>query len=402
MRILFLSSWFPFPPDNGSKLRVYHLLRALAASHQVTVVAFQPDNGTHANATHNGLNNVEVHPVYADPYRYVSLSQLIKFASPVPVSYWPNGKMRQTIDQLVASHSWDAIVAFQGVVGIYVQHLKHTPKILDVDTALSFQMRERYGQQAQRFRQFRTWLSWQKAHRFERRLFQCFDVCTIVSAAEASYIESLVHGTDCRVEVVPNGVDCETTRLGAYAVRPNTLVYNGAMTYSANYDAVQYFLAQIYPAIRQQVGGVSFSVTGSTQGVEQSGLNLDKSVHLTGYVADIRSLVGSSTVCVIPLRQGGGTRLKILEAMALGTPIVSTSKGAEGLDVEHGVHLLIADDAPSFAQQTVRLLRDPDLRQRLASNARRLVEGRYDWRPITQRFVDLVDMTIHLSGHTST
>jgi glycosyltransferase involved in cell wall biosynthesis len=122
-----------------------------------------------------------------------------------------------------------------------------------------------------------------------------------------------------------------------------------------------------------------------------SGLHLDESVEVTGYVEDVQSLVASAWACVVPIREGGGTRLKILEAMALGIPVVSTSKGAEGLDVTPEQDILIADEPPEFAAQVVRLLRKPGLRERLAGNARRLVEEHYDWRTSGHKFVRLVE-----------
>jgi glycosyltransferase involved in cell wall biosynthesis len=115
---------------------------------------------------------------------------------------------------------------------------------------------------------------------------------------------------------------------------------------------------------------------------------------LSGYVEDVRPLVAGARVCVAPIRQGGGTRIKILEAMALGTPVVATSKGAEGLEVIEGEHILLADDPAGFANSTLRLLRDAELRQRLATNARRLVEQRYDWAQIGKQFVALVEATV--------
>ena len=132
---------------------------------------------------------------------------------------------------------------------------------------------------------------------------------------------------------------------------------------------MRYFLAEIYPGIRQQVGNASLTITGNTSGVRLTDLQLDDSVHLSGYVDDIRPVIAGAAVCVVPLRQGSGTRLKILEAMALGTPVVSTSKGAEGLDVTPGHDILIADEPAEFANQVIRLLRDAALRERLAVNA---------------------------------
>ena len=121
---------------------------------------------------------------------------------------------------------------------------------------------------------------------------------------------------------------------------------------------------------------------------------LDDTVCLTGFVDAVRLPVTAAAVCVAPIRQGGGTRLKILEAMALGTPGVATSKGAEGLDVTNGEHLLLADDAATFAARTVALLQNAALRAQLAANARRLVKQRYDWDAIGRRFVALVEETV--------
>ncbi len=193
------------------------------------------------------------------------------------------------------------------------------------------------------------------------------------------------------IAVVPNGVDCEHHRPGLALPRPGSLVYNGAMTYSANYDAMQFFLRDVYPLVRAQAPDVSLTITGSTSGVDLAGLALDDSVRLSGYVDDIRPVIAGSAACVVPLRQGGGTRLKILEAMALGVPVVSTRKGAEGLDVVDGEHLLLADGPRALAVATVRPLQDGALRARLATNACAPVEQRYDWRAIGAAFTDLVE-----------
>jgi glycosyltransferase involved in cell wall biosynthesis len=189
-------------------------------------------------------------------------------------------------------------------------------------------------------------------------------------------------------------VDCDHNRPGLAQPRPDSLVYNGALTYSANYDAMRWFLAHVFPRVKQAVPGVTLAITGSTAGVDTAGLALDDTVTLTGYVDDIRCPVAEASACVVPILQGGGTRLKILEAMALGTPVVSTSKGAEGLDVTPGHDILIADEPTEFASQVTRLLSDAALREQVASNARHLVEQRYDWQQIGRRFVGLVEAAV--------
>ena len=193
------------------------------------------------------------------------------------------------------------------------------------------------------------------------------------------------------LEVVSNGVDCVRNQPASHPINPVRLVFSGALTYQANHDAVKYFLQEIYPIIQEARSDVTLSITGATAGVDFKSLPLSDGVTFTGFVDDIRPIVGGSAVCIVPILEGGGTRLKILEAMALGTPVVSTTKGAEGIEARHGEHLLLADDAASFAESTLKLLRDPDLRQRLAGNARRLVEECYDWQKIGERFAGLVE-----------
>lgn len=393
MRVLYLSTWWPWPPNNGSRIRANYLLRALAKNHEVTLVGFNPDAPTPSTV----LENVTTYPVPADPFRYVQLPQLVKYLSPVPLVFWRIGEMEAAMRRLPNRDHWDAVVAVQAPVGRYALRFSTVPRILDVDTSLSYQLRERYLEQKTSLGAWRSWISWYKAYLYERALFRQFQSCAVVSPLEAPSVQAMT-GQRSKVTVLPNGVDCTHHRLGLADVRPHTLIYNGALTYIANYDAMRYFLAEIYPLLKHALPDVTLSITGSTKGVALDGLRLDASVHLTGYVDDIRLPIAQSAVCVVPLRQGGGTRLKILEAMALGTPVVSTIKGAEGLDVIDNEHLLLADTPETFAAAVLRIMNDADLRERLRHNARVLVEKRYDWKMIGAQFVALVEDVAKAAG----
>jgi glycosyltransferase involved in cell wall biosynthesis len=279
-------------------------------------------------------------------------------------------------------------------VARYALQVNAATRILDVDTSLSFWAFESLGEQTGSLSRSHHWVSWQKSYSYERRWLSRFALGTLVSPIEISYLQRMVRANGVAIEVLPNGVDCDHNRPGLAQPQPSALVYNGSLTYSANYDAMQWFLAEIYPRIRSQQPDVTLTITGSTKGVAVAGLALDDSVRLTGFVEDVRIPVAQATVCVVPIRQGGGTRLKILEAMALGTPVVATSKGAEGLEVTPGHDILIADEPAEFAEQVIRLLRDSTLRKHLAWNARRLMEMRYDWQGIGRSFVHLVEESV--------
>lgn len=398
MHILFLSTWYPFPPDNGSKLRAHYLLRSLAEHHDVTCVAFDPE-GNHAGgaALPAWATALKVHALREDPYQRVHASRLVRYLSPIPLAYAENQVMRDKVESL--GDAWDAVVAVQMPVARYLPGGARAA-VIDVDTSLSFQMAERLHLAGSLPGRVQAWVSYQKARLYEAQHVRRFDLALVAGAHELPHTRRIA-GLQARVEVLPNGVDCEHNVPGLTQAQDGHLVYNGALTYSANYDAMRWFLAEVYPRIRQAVPSVSLTITGSTKGIDLTGLALDDSVHLTGFVPDVRLPVAGASVCVVPIRQGGGTRLKILEAMALGTPVVATTKGAEGLNVQAGVHLVIADDPSDFAAQTVRLLGNEAERQRLAVNARSLVEHEYDWLQIGARFVALVEDAVMRRRETS-
>jgi glycosyltransferase involved in cell wall biosynthesis len=390
MQVLFLSTWFPYPADNGSKIRVYHLLQALGTRHTVTLISFAFDTATPQAAPSPGPC-AEVHVVWRNPFERSRISRGLRFLSLSPVTMLPVAEMTQAVRHLLAQTNFDVVIASCEVMTSYALLVPWpTIKVLEEHNSLTRWMWERQREQVSTIQRLRCWVSWQKSRYYESRVFRQFDLCTMVSELDRK-ISAQALGDGRRVAVVPNGVDCNRNYLGLAPRTPNTLIFNGALTYSANYNAIHYFLAEVYPLIRHMVPDVSLTITGPTGGVNLSGLPLDESVYFSGCVDDVRPLVAGASVCVVPICQGGGTRLKILEAMALGTPVVSTRKGAEGLDVIDREHILLADDPVTFAEHTVRLFCDPALCQRLTSNARRLVEQHYDWAQIGHRFVELVE-----------
>lgn len=391
MRVLFLSLWFPFPPDNGSKMRIYNLLRALAQRHAITLLSFvgqgepiQPDGL-------QGLCEV-IRTVPWKPYQPTRWKALLGLFSPRPrfLVDTDSPAMRRLLHQELAQRDYDVVIGSQIGAAVYAAEVRGKVKVFEEVEVGSYLTRL---QASQGLRRLRHAFTWAKHRRFLRRLIAPFDACTVVSEVEKRWLVEIGVNAD-RIALIPNGVD-----LGWYSgveahPQADTLIFNGALTYFANYQAMAYFLEQIYPLIRAECPQVRLVITGRTQGVALAGLRADESVTFTGYVPDIRPLVAGSSVCIAPLLEGGGTRLKILEAMALGTPVVATSKGAEGLEAVHGEHILIADDPAEFAHHTIALLRDAELRARLAVQARAFVQARYDWEPIGRQFTALVEEVV--------
>jgi glycosyltransferase involved in cell wall biosynthesis len=170
--------------------------------------------------------------------------------------------------------------------------------------------------------------------------------------------------------------------------QPDSLIYTGSFTYAPNYEAMAWFVGEALPLVQTAVPSATLTITGNPG---ERPLPPAKHVQHVGFVDDVRPLVAGSWISLAPLQTGGGTRLKILEAMALKTAVVATSKGAEGLDAADGVHLLIADSPQAFAEATITLLQDAELRQRLAENASHFVNEQYDWTAVSPKLLSLID-----------
>jgi len=312
------------------------------------------------------------------------------FLAPVPRSVVAthSGRMREAVVEETDRFRPDVVVFSQLGTAVYASFVRGVPKLLEeLEVTV---MKEQFTLEARPLARLRWRLTWWKFGRFVRGLLRGFDACTAVSEREKRAIAGIAPA-GYPVEIVPNGVDVKSIRPNGSMPQEGTLVFSGALTYDANLDAMNYFLAEVYPRIRERHPQVALTITGRYDGVFLHGLNLDPSVLLSGYVPDIRPVVGKSWACVVPLRVGGGTRLKILEAMALGTPVVATSKGAEGLDVTNGGNILLADEPEAFANAVIRLLGDPSLRASLAQEGRALVETKYGWEEIGRRLDGVVE-----------
>lgn len=397
MNILLISTWFPFPIDNGSRIRINYLLHSLVSQHNIHLITFLPSENELCFLPELESLCYRVEVVKRNPFWHNPSKKLTGYISTRPrdiaASY--SNKMAQLVCEANSQQNFDVVIASVINVAEYALQIRDTPCMIEEHNFMTAWMHENYQTQRNPFKKLTRWLTWRKCLHYERWLYPHFTGVSMVSERDRQALLTAIPSYQGQVEVIPNGVDLHYNQPGMIKPQSDTLVYNGALTYSANLDAMHYFLNEIYPQIRLYRPEVSLLITGCTDSVDLHGLPLVENVCLTGYLEDVRSAVAGSWACVVPLRAGAGTRLKILEAMALGTPVVSTSKGAEGLDVTHEKTILLADDPADFARQTIRLLKDSDLRSRLSINGRKLVEQKYGWQEIGKKFVQLVEDVAH-------
>ncbi|MCG8350918.1 MAG: glycosyltransferase family 4 protein [Chloroflexales bacterium] len=397
MRILALSSWWPEPADNGARLRVSNLLRALAREHEIHLVAFTQGPADEIQRVQTEQICASVRAVPQRNRRPRHRDRLVSLIHPEPASVratW-NTAFAASVQERAAAIQPDLVITFALAAAPYARLIIGVPRVME-ELELTY-MLEQYTRQARTLDRMRFWLTWMKHRRYITRLLAAFDACTVVSAQELRYAQQLAPAT-MPLAVIPNGADVDGCAGPWSEPQPDTLIYPGALSFDANHHAMTYFLRDIFPLIRSARPNTLLRITGKAEPEQQKSLPATDGVEFTGFVPDVRPVVASSWAEVVPLRKGGGTRLKILEALALGTPIVSTSKGVEGLELEHGKHLFVADSVDDFAAATLLLLDQPELRKTLVKAGQQAVRERYDWRVIGQGLNDSLYVVAHNKG----
>lgn len=383
MRILFLSAWFPYPPSNGSRLRAFNLLRALAPHHEVRLLSFadQPDVDPAAPALRTLCRTVQV--VARPTFDLAAWRSRVAWLNPRPRSLVAtfSPAMADAIARAVGG--CDVVVASQLACAAYAKWFDRVPALFE-----EVELGALYGQLAspRPAERWRARLMWSKYRRYLRRLLRRFRACTVVSAPERELLAAVL-GDDRTIHILPNGIAAGDYGRSDAAARPDTLIFTGSFRYRPNYDAMCWFVDTVWPRVRQARPAARLLITGDGADLP---LPPADGIERTGFVDDLRPLLAGSWLAVAPIFAGGGTRLKILEAMAAGTPVVASTKGAEGIDGVAGKHLLLADDPATFAAHIVALLGDFALRARLSHAGRELVEQRYDWRLLAPQFEALV------------
>lgn len=388
MKILFISRWFPYPPSNGSKLRIYNLLRGVAQRHNVTLISFNDQPGIEPDLAPLQAICEDVRVVPLSLYRPDSLSARLHFFHPKPRSVIEtfSPQMVDAIEDALRRNNFDLVIASQiDAAHHYSRAFRHIPALFE-EAEVSV-LYEQYARSDSPWRRFRYGLTWSKHRQHLASVLRQFQRCTVVSEQERQLVSALtVPG--CAVDVIPNCVDVKSCAPFHTTPTPNSLISTGAFTYAPNYEGMRWFLEQVFPLVRTAAPDAQLTITGKHGDLP---LPSTENVSLTGFVDDVRPLVARSWASVVPLHTGGGTRLKILESMALGTPVISTSKGAEGLDAQPGTHLLVADTPQEMAEATLRLCHEPGLRQRLSASGYELVREKYNWANVMPRFLDLIE-----------
>ncbi|MGD9897510.1 MAG: glycosyltransferase [Calditrichaceae bacterium] len=386
MKILFLTSRLPFPPIGGDKLRTFNFLRYLKQKYEVTLISFI-ENETE-------LQNISEYRKYYDKLISVTLPKVNSYknsfiglfsSKPLQVHYYNSDKMRKVMENEL-KNGYDAVFCHLIRMAQYLPESKNIRKVVDFTDAISLNY--------ERSKQFRkglfsiiNYVEAKRVYHYEQSVIKKSYRSIFISDIDADFLRN-DQNTD-KINIVANGVDLDMFQFYAGAYKPNQICFVGNMRTFPNTDAVNYFVKEVFPILKRVNKELKFYIVGNEPPAEIRNLHNAKDIIVTGFVESVIPHITNSAVLVAPMRVGAGIQNKILEAMALGTPVVTTTIGAEGLNNDMA---LIGDTPEELSDKILSILNDRELRRDKARAAREYIEKNFRWEKV---FKDLEENFVY-------
>ncbi|EXI68191.1 MAG: sugar transferase, PEP-CTERM/EpsH1 system associated [Candidatus Accumulibacter adjunctus] len=399
MNILYLCHRFPFPPKRGGKIRPFNMIRHLSASgHRVTVCSLarsaaeaEEGRGIAAHCARFEMALV------SEPTQTLRMVARLPLTTPSSMGYFHSPALQRHVDRLLQTEKWDLIFVHCSSVAQYVERVRTVPKILDFGDMDSQKWLE-YAN----YKPFPLSLGYRlegnKMLAAEKRLAASFDLCTATTRAEWQTLED--YRTGVATDWFPNGVDAAFFSPAAEAHDPDTLSFIGRMDYYPNQECMARFCAQIWPLLRQRRPQLKLLIIGADPSPEMRRLGELPGVTVTGSVPDVRPFVRQSALMVAPLNIARGTQNKILEAMAMGVPVVTSRVAAGGVDAEPVTHFLVADTPEEYSGAILGVLQNPAERQRLAVAGRQRMLSNHAWSHSMARLDGIIERCLRDFSHS--
>lgn len=384
-KILWVVPYFFIPPDSGSKLRVWNLYKNLSEEFEISVIGFYEKRKENPPEEKNIRENFFVfgRDFYLKGGKLVKL--LYSIFSPIPLyaGSFKVKKAEEKVKELVEKENIKIVQADEIYTAQYLFLVPDVKRILILHNVDSLFFWRSFLHYPNPLRKLFFLLQFFKMRSYEKKVIPQVDKVFCVSEKDKKIFERIFRDR-VKFDVLPNGVDTEEIKPLPYIEKP-VLIYIGAMRYYPNVLAVKWFIEKVFPLILKEVPECIFYVVGG--GVPENLKKYEKKypVKFTGYVENLKEWYEKAKITVVPLKIGSGTRLKILESMAYGKPVVSTSTGAEGIEIKDGENIFIADSPEEFARKVVLLYKNTAIYNKIKENARKLVEEKYDWKKISEK-----------------
>jgi len=385
MKVLVIDEWLPWPLESGKKIRSFNLITRLALKHEILYLAYVrlPEEKEKVEMLEKrGISVIAVEDVRLKKWTLAFYTMVIlNFLSRKPFStvYHIKKPFIEKLKEVLATEKPDLVHCEWTNLAPFLEGVHGIPRVISAHNVES-DIWKRLGENASNpLIRLLGWQQARKIERLEREWYAKVDLCIAVSDEDAK----VIRGYGAKVGVVENGVDVEYYDVCGDNVDQNWIIFVASFDTFSNQDGVHFFVKEILPLIKEKNPDISFWIVGKDPPSRiREYASLDRCIHLTGSVPDVRQYLARAAICIVPLRIGGGSRLKILEALAMKKAVVSTSVGAEGLVVRDGEHILIADQPRDFAARVAGLLRDPVKRRSLGLAGYQLVRSTYDWEKL--------------------
>jgi polysaccharide biosynthesis protein PslH len=399
VKVLYVCHRFPFPPKRGGKIRPFNMIRHLSAQHEVYVASLvrsdqeaKEGEGLAAFCAHYEMGRVH------NPLQVVRMLARLPTASPSSMGFFYSPQMARGIRQLLARERFDLVFVHCSSVAQYVEQVRGIPKILDFGDMDSQKWLE-YA----RYKPFPLSIGYElegrKMARAERRLASCFDLCTATTRAERETLDS--YHTNVPSDWFPNGVDSDYFAPDDEPYDANTISFVGRMDYYPNQECMVEFCANTLPRLHATRPELKVVIIGADPSPSVQRLARLRNVTVTGSVADVRPFLRKSALMVAPLNIARGTQNKILEAMALGVPVVTSRIAAGGVDATNHEHFVVAETPAQFADAILRITGDPAERQRLARAGRARMLSHHAWDQSMRRLDGIIERCLAIRSRVA-
>ena len=400
MKILWVKSDFLYPADTGGKIRSYNILKQLSGQHEVSYLCLTDEVPSDSALKHVRDLGIKVEWLEFKTERKFSpafyLKLLFNLFSPRPyvINKYRDKRISAKIQEYIDRNDVDVVVCDFLEMSINMLDVRGVPKVLfqhNVETEI---WRRHFEVTTNPLKKAYLYIDFQKFYNFEKLACSKYDDVLVVSESDGDLLQKM-YGVK-HTTLIPTGVDIEYFHAQKDKVEPGNIVFVGSMDWLPNQDAVKFFVDDIYPHIKARHPQAKLCLVGRRPPEVIKVLEkLDDSITVTGTVDDIRPFVDRAQVYVVPIRIGGGTRIKIFEAMAQKKAIVSTTVGAEGLPVSDNKEIIIKDGPREFAEAVCQLIDDAKLNEKISRGGYRLVTGKYSWEKIAVNFSEALEKVIN-------
>ncbi|MGM8225033.1 glycosyltransferase [Cellvibrio sp. ARAG 10.3] len=404
-KILWLSHLLPYPPKGGVLQRSYNLIKEVSKRHHITLLAFNQKNlCASPEELREGIKHlsqfcdvVDVVPIEADSSKLSKVKLLAKGLLPgntYTVNWLKSSRYQAKLSEILAGRTFDLIHADTISLAPYVAHLKEYKKILNHHNIESLMMLRRSENEPNVLKKIYFFQEGKKLMNYEKRICKRFDLNITCSDLDAERLNDIA--PDVRSLGIPNGVDLDYFSPLALPIKEKSIVFAGGLSWYPNLDAMKFFLTHVWPKLNQEIPDVSMTIIGRSpppwmQQLQEKYPNLT----ITGFVDDVRPYLAKAALYVCPIRDGGGTKLKVLDALAMGKTLIANPIACEGITVEHMKNVIFAATPTDYISAIKNAFESPALTQTIARNARKLIEEKYNFKSIGASLSEAVEEVCH-------